>query len=277
MKRVFWPLAVSLALAAVALGGNTGCAGDSSGVPGCPAVEVTFQNVGDPTISVTNPSFEDDVLAQGNASTSAPTGWQATGSAYGVYNPNVGNPGAGVNAGTSPEGTDVPDGNQVGYLTGAYFLQNVSTTVQANTTYTLSVYLGFQYEESLPPGYGIELLDPTVCGLGQNCYSVYAEGGNADFNSLFTPSYTVGTSTICTTPTQGNFALCTISFDSAVLPGLVGDELGVALSAPTIGGQLLVDDVHLNYQSDTTPEPGSIGLALLGLGAFTALWRRKSA
>jgi len=230
-------------------------------------------------IFVANYSFETDVLAQGDNSTSAPTGWQAVGpnGAYGVYNPNVGNPGPGVNAGGSSEGTDVPDGVQVGYLSNAYFLQDVGTTVLANTTYTLSVYLGFQYEESLPPGYGIELLDPTVCGLGQNCYSVYAEGGNADFNSLFTPSYTVGTSTICTTPTQGNFALCTISFDSAVLPGLVGDELGVALSAPTIGGQLLVDDVHLNYQSDTTPEPGSIGLALLGLGAFTALWRRKSA
>jgi hypothetical protein len=268
MKRVFWPLAVSLALAAVALGGNTGCAGDSSGVPGCPAVEVTFQNVGDPTISVTNPSFEDDVLAQGNASTSAPTGWQATGSAYGVYNPNVGNPGAGVNAGTSPEGTDVPDGNQVGYLTGAYFLQNVSTTVQANTTYTLSVYLGFQYGETLPGEYGIELVDPTGC-----CSTVYAEGGNAAFNSLFNSSYTLGTSTICTAPTQGNFALCTISFDSATFSNFVGDGLAVALSTPSGDGQFLVDDVQLGSQADT-PEPGSIGLSLLGLGALAMLRRR---
>lgn len=265
MIRTFCLLAVGLALAVVALGGTTSCAG-APGSVGCPQVDVSFSN-GDPPITVQNYSFESPACpgpsctgGDGSTYTNYVTSWTGVGPEYGVFDPNTSQ----VNAGGSANGTDVPDGVQVAYLnpdnSSASLSQDVLTTVQVATTYTLTAYIGARLDGPpypLPSTYGIALIN------GTNTAEVF------DSN------------TACTAPTAGNFVNCTLSFDSFSNPSFNGDELGVELFASNNSGtftQVLFDDVTLGFQSDS-PEPGTIGLALLGLGALAVLRlraRRKS-
>ncbi len=264
--RGLFLFAVCLTMSAVAVGGTASCANSSPGGAGCAAVDVSFQNLGgDPPITVNNFSFENPSLAAG-AYTQDPgtgcnspcvpgsiSGWVDTvqlGSFAGVFYPTT----AYVGSGSSPSGTDVPDGVQVAYLSGntsASLVQDVNTVVLANTLYTLSVDFGARVDSvPLPSSYGIELFNPNT-------------------SAVFAPS-------ACAAPVAGAFVTCTISFDSSVLVSSVGQELGIVLfSNGPDAGEILFDNVQLGSQPET-PEPGTIGLLGAGLALIVAL-RRQAA
>lgn len=215
------------------------------------------------SLLVLNPSFESPACstlgacAGGTFSNDVVTDWTGTGGSFGF---GVYEPGGTVNS--------VPNGVQVAYLnTPSTLLQDVEMngsnstdgpgatnggTIAANTTYTLNVFVGERNDLALPATYGIELID------GQNSAIVFASNSSC-------------------TPTAGNFVSCTASFDSAVEPTSVGDDLGVELFTTGTSGQAEFDEVSLAYVSDSVvPEPGTIGLALLGLGALAGMWRRAA-
>jgi hypothetical protein len=140
------------------------------------------------------------------------------------------------------EFVSVPDGVVVAYSNGPMLYQTVSATVQAGLTYTLTVYLGSQYD--------------------------YPFTASADL--LIGPTPTSGTQyfAVGTQPAAGNFAIYTATYVAQA--GDVGDDITIQLNAT--GAQGDYDDVVL---SSATPEPalmGLTGLALCGLGLFL---RRK--
>lgn len=267
MKRSLSLLVVSIAFAAGAVGSPSSCASAQAAV-GCVRVDVSFSNLGsDPPITVNNFSFELPSLSAGAYTQNPGTGcsapcvpgtfpdWVGTpqlGDFVGVFYPTT----AYVSPGSSPSGTDVPDGVQVAYIsTGGgvgTISQDVNTVIEANTTYTLSVSLGARVDGvPLPASYGIELFNPNT-------------------STVFAPS-------ACAAPGPGAFVNCTITFDSSVLVSSVGQELGILLFANDVSsGEVLFDNVQLGFQTNT-PEPSSIALVLLGLAALACMRRIATA
>ncbi len=286
LRRVCSLLVLSVALAAVALGGSSSC--QTAGTVGCAPVDSVFNNVGvgggDPALNLSNPSFESPVLGSGiytgdnhtqNNSTGCASppcavlavipGWSATASGTGLY-------GIGTHAGLG--NAPIPDGTQAAYLsvdaggTGSVSLtQNVDTNglnntdgpggsnggvIAAATTYTLTIYVGAGDFMSSPPTFGVELVDANT--------STVLATGSGDVIPL------------------GGFVTYTASFDSASI-GTIGDQIEVKLFASgtpvSLNTQVLFDNVQLGYESDV-PEPGSIGLVLLGLGGLAVLRRRAA-
>ncbi|KAK6024771.1 peptidase, M61 family, partial [Ostertagia ostertagi] len=112
------------------------------------------------SVSIVNPSFEDDVLPEGANANNVVTGWSTDlndackPECFGAYNPQVG-------SAAVPSGT-VPDGNNAFYMVStnaAYpvFQVLTGTVLQANTHYTLTVAVGNPAERADNGSFGFRL------------------------------------------------------------------------------------------------------------------------
>ena len=97
-------------------------------------------------LTVVNPSFEDDVLAEGQFASFA-NGWSSFGDA-GTYNPTIEDYPGGV-----------PDGQNVGFVSafGPTIGQVLVDVLEADTLYELSMWVGNRVGSSFP-AYSIQLL-----------------------------------------------------------------------------------------------------------------------
>jgi len=198
-------------------------------------------------IPIVNQGFESPSELNGPAA-----GWTAFGSfpasaGAGAYNPyefvtpNWAYSGANPTSDPANSGAGYPGiiGEQLGYtykpLTVAGLKQVLSSTLEANTTYTLSVETLHRDGTGLTPFAGSEI-------------------------ELFAGSTLIASATDTVGPAAGGFEIQTTSVDSANFSGLVGQSLEVVLATTNTG--LVVtdwDNVTLNSGADV-PEPSSIWL-----------------
>jgi hypothetical protein len=188
-------------------------------------------------ITVANNSFEAPIITvpQGFITVSSGTSnnWTFTGGTQQGF----ANPVAAHNAGGSWYGSSpgiIPDGNQVAWSNGGTISQTLSGTLQTNTVYTLSAFVGNRLSVNFP-GYSIGL---------------YAGGNLLASNSGVTPA-------------DGTFAPVTVSYTSgiSVTPGQALEIRLTSLSG--FQGQTNFDNITLDAAS--IPEPSAI-LGLLGFG-----------
>jgi len=188
---------------------------------------------GNVSITVPNGSFE--LPAGCLAACGTATDWT-------VYNSGVFEPIASVYA-------TIPDGVQVAWANNGGSLEQTDLgTFAANTTYTLTVYVGARAGDP----FGGE---------------IYLLGNSADVDSY-----------IGTTPATGTFTPWTITFNTATDPGVVGENIGIELYSSTIQSDF--DDVQLsdnggNGGGGTVPEPAMF--ALVGAGLLGLVTRRRFA
>ncbi len=187
-------------------------------------------------LTVANNSFENPVITAptgfNTVSSGTSNNWTFTGGTQqGFANPTIGH-----NAGSSWYGPSpiLPDGNQVAWSNGGTISQTLSGTLQTNTVYTLSAFVGNRLSLNFP-GYNIGL---------------YAGGNLLASNSGVTPA-------------DGTFAPVTVSYTSgiSVTPGQAL-EIRLTTSAE-FNAQANFDNITLDAAS--IPEPSAI-LGLLGFG-----------
>ena len=187
------------------------------------------------SIFIANNSFENPIVTTPsgfNFRTGSAGGWTFTGPQQGFADPVAAHSAGGSWYGPSP--TIIPNGSQIAWSNGGTISQTLSDTLQANTVYTLSAFVGNRLGLNFP-GYNIEL---------------YA-GGNllASDNSV--------------TPADGSFAAVTASYTSgiSVTPGQALEIRLTSLSG--FQSQTNFDNITLDAAS--IPEPSAI-LGLLGFG-----------
>lgn len=220
-------------------------------VLGLVLVMVTASGASALTITIANPSFEDQ---------QPPTGWSVN-PIDGYYtNPTF--PVTGWTYGNSavagmlhPETTTwmyyVPDGLNVARIgNGSYMSQILTATIlAANTQYTLTVAVGARRDAYAFGGYQVQL------GVDNGGTFVILQQDN---NTQ--------------TPTAGNFITSTVNFDSSGSL-YVGKNLEVRLYVPN-SVQTLFDDVRLDY----VPLPSTmllLGSGLVGLALLRRRWNLK--
>ena len=185
-------------------------------------------------VPILNSSFEAPVTSSFNSGPIAD--WTITGTA-GVWNPST-YPAANLTA---------EDGMQVGYINGGSVSQVLSSTLQANSTYNLGIYVAGR-ADGLNPG---------------TAYSI----------SLYAGS-TLLTSVTSVAPTASVWTFLTDSYFSGS-SSLVGQPLEIVISTPT--SQLDFDNVSLGVTA--VPEASTMiagALLLLPFGASTLrILRRK--
>jgi len=136
-----------------------------------------------------------------------------------------------------------PTDSIVAYSNGGTISQILGVTVQPDSTYTLSVYVG-------------DRLDGEVAN-----YSIALDDGST---------------TLCSTPTASNGAIAPGTFEDVTLTCSTGAT--VAPGALTIvltsaGTQSDFDNVSLNVVQ--SPEPASYLLLLIGLGSMVVFFRSR--
>jgi hypothetical protein len=158
--------------------------------------------------------------------------WTMTGATGGSFQPS-----------TSFFNLPLPNGSIVAYSNGGTISQILGVTVQPDSTYTLSVYVG-------------DRLDGEVAN-----YSIALDDGST---------------TLCSTPTASNGAIAPGTFADVTLTCSTGAT--VAPGALTIvltsaGTQSDFDNVSLNVVQ--SPEPASYLLLLIGLGSMVVFFRSR--
>ena len=185
-------------------------------------VQISFPTSASATISVNNPSFEDNAQSDGGQ-TSNPTpipGWNTYGGAFGTINPDNTD-----FANASGDTTPLPapaDGFQCAYANGGSGLYQDVGSLQPLTTYTLTVAVGARNSVSWGEGSGtIQLINGT-----NNAGNVLAS----------TP--------ISNNGLAGAFKTFSVSFTT---PATVNGDLTIAL-IPTTATQICYDNVQLITQ-----------------------------
>ncbi len=141
----------------------------------------------------------------------------------------------------------MPDGKQAVYANSGYFYQVLNTKLAADTTYTLSVYVGARNDLSFGGG---------EIHLGY--------GSEYGVNRLSKASY------ICPWMSQGEWQLWTATFETDSNPAGLGNYLRVELVSWGIQGHF--DNVQLT----ATPEPSTVALLVTGMiGLLAYAWRKK--
>jgi hypothetical protein len=189
------------------------------------------------TIAVSNPSFEITnplTLPCGVGCTFNPgpiPGWTLTGLG-GSFHPNG-----------SFFSLPLPDGSIVAYSNGGTISQTTSTSLTANTTYTLSVDVGRRFD------------------AGVNNFTLALYAGNTILQSL-----TLSNSLI----PLGGFVDESFSYTSGTV--LPSGNLRIAL---TTAGPQQVNYDNVRLTASPVPEPTSLALLAAGLGLVIFVLRRR--
>jgi hypothetical protein len=192
-------------------------------------------------ITIINPSFETPVQCAGCYTYDSSTGWVSVDSVS-TWRPTVGAGG---------EYTSIPDGSQVaaiGEPGAGEISQDLAATLLANTTYTLTFWVGQRSDTPLSP-YDVGLL---------------AGGATLGSNSDGDPS-------------PGTFIEQTIVYNSGPSPAELGQTLEITVSG-TGQGQADFDlfslDASPTVSTSPTPEPSNLWLIVGGLGLIA--WFRRA-
>ena len=194
------------------------------------------------TITIDNAGFEAPPTA--DYASGAPTSWTSRDASFngGRFN------GTGPTFGPLVGG--VPEGTQAVWANNSALYQVLSTTLQANTTYTLSVSVGSRNDGSSYHGATIAL------GYGDT------------FGANLLPKAT--TSEVA--PALESWSTWTDTFVTDANPAGSGQFLRVELITPS--AQTLYDNVQLT--ATTTPEPSTLILLSTGLTSLLCYaWRKR--
>jgi len=199
------------------------------------------------SITISDPSFETPAQSAGGFAFITGTGWTAD-PAGGA--PVIDFPG-------TNQFNAVPDGNQVAILDDfngpGTLSQTLAATLAANTTYTLSFFVG---NDKLVP------------------YTGYAA-------ALTAGGVTIASDANAVSPTAGNFLQDTITFNSGSNPAQLGQALGITFSDLN-ANSVAFDLVQLDATSTVgppAPEPGGwmlLGAGLAALAGLNRLTRRAA-
>ncbi len=193
-------------------------------------------------VTINNPSFETPVQCAGCYTYDSSTGWVSQASVS-TWRPAVG-PGG--------EFSSIPDGLQVAALgePGSGSLsQNLTATVLANTTYTLSFWVGQRTDTPLS-GYAVALL---------------AGGATLGSNSAGNPS-------------PGTFMEQTIVYNSGPSPAELGQTLEILVNGSGNGQadfDLFSLDASATGATSSVPEPSNFCLVVAGLGLVAGFAVRR--
>jgi hypothetical protein len=190
------------------------------------------------TISITNPSFEAQVLPSGNGQfVSGIEGWTSVGNVITWHVPST-------EFATIPDGVNIAAVGAVGGSAQQDFYQTLSVAVQPNTTYTLTYYIGW----------------PSLYSYSGYVAALYV-------GTDFTNAELLASQTDVVTPTQGGFIQDTLTYTSGAAPP--SGDITVFFADPGIAGAAAFDLVQLSsvtHSSPTAPEPGT--WAMLAGGAI---------
>ena len=179
-------------------------------------------------VPISDAGFETPGAAAGGTGSLSATAWVVS-SAGGVFYPNS------VTEYSQP----VPEGHQVGFVNSGVINQILTATLQANSVYTLSGYIGNRSD------------------FGFNSATVALFVGNSG-NTSFTQ---LG-SLVITAPSAGTFATWSFDYTSpSSIPGTETGDLVISLGGPNSGSQVNYDEISLSY----VPEPVNMALAMFGI------------
>jgi hypothetical protein len=192
-------------------------------------------------ININNSSFESPVQCPGCFTYDSSTGWVSIGSVS-TWRPAVG---PGGQFGSIPDGLQVA---AIGEPGSGEIYQDLTATVLANTTYSLSFWVGQRSDTPLSP-YEVALLAGGVT-LGSN--------SDAD-------------------PSPGTFMQQTIVYNSGPAPAELGQTLEITVSG-TGQGQADFDLFSLDASptgiTSSTPEPSDFWFILASIGLVA--WFRRA-
>jgi hypothetical protein len=179
-------------------------------------------------------------------------GFTAGGSPVGVQNVAANGFTAGAN----------PDGTQDGYVNvGAWMGSGALTTIQANSTYTLTVSEGNRGGGfAQTAGFTIAMAFGSAVGTGLT--------NSADWASSHDVSY-------AGSPAVGTFADYNISFTTGAADSSIGQSLFVLLGSDVAAGNNPIDYDNVRLVVTPVPEPSSMALAALGSLGLCLFRRRR--
>jgi hypothetical protein len=177
-------------------------------------------------------------------------GFTAGGSPVGVQNVAANGFSAGAN----------PDGTQDGYVNvGAWMGSGALTTIQANSTYTLTVSEGNRGGGfAQTAGFTLAMAFGSAVGTGLT--------NSANWTSSLHENY-------AGSPAVGTFADYTTSFTTGASDASIGQSLFVLLGSDVTAGNNPIDYDDVRLVVTPVPEPSSMALA--GVGSLAVLWLRQ--
>ena len=192
------------------------------------------------SLIVNDPSFENTILSDGQftPNNGLPTADWIYNPASGVWNPSIG------------QSTIVPNsGENQGYTNGGSICQTLSEIIEADTEYTLSVYIGNR--PGFYNGFTIDLRDDTD--------SILASLDSSDISAV--------------NPLDNEWVLNTVTHEAVSGDASLGNSLKICLSGAT---QAEFDDVQVDAIKETivAGEQLSINSSALVIAGLTgsAVW-----